>query len=241
MLLVCGHCMSGAYICFDLGDYHRCIDFMRQCESFTKTYPALIAPGLREEFISSSLLWQAKALLEIMHFDEAEKLLTNRAEECKNAGLINNVSTIFSQLAELQMRKGNYNEARAFYEKALRNDQQLGYNFYCKQHLKDIGYNIYFLHSSEIDKALAYYRSALKITNTDPSLNSADLSESLDLFRLIANVCLRKGQYDSAYYYFQRAFDQMSPGINETGVLNSSSEELKRIKKVDYLTESYHR
>jgi CHAT domain-containing protein len=225
----------GIYL-FDLGDYHRCIDFMRQCESFSKSYPNLTAPNLREEFISSSLLWQVKALLEIKHFDEAQDLLTNRAEECKNAGLINNLSTVFSQLAELQVRKGNYNEALAFYKRALRNDQRLGYDFYCKQHLKDIGYNIYFLHSSKIDKALAYYRSALEMTNKDPSLNGADISESLDLYRLIANAYGRKGRFDLTYYYFQRAFDQIEPGINEAGVLNSSSEELKKIKKINYLT-----
>ena len=121
------------------------------------------------------------------------------------------------------------------FTETLRNDQQLG-QFFCKQHLKDIGYNIYFLHSNDVDRALAYYRSALKVTNRDSSLMSEDLSESLDLFRLIANACRRKGQYESAYRYFQRAFDQMRPGINETGVLNSSPEELKRVKKIHYLT-----
>ena len=65
---------------------------------------------------------------------------------------------------------------------------------------------------------------------------SADISESLDLFRLIANVCRRKSQYDLAYHYFQLAFDQMRPGIDETGILNSSPEELKRVKKIHYLS-----
>ena len=119
---------------FDLGDYHRCIDFMRQCESFTKLYPDLIAPLQQQGFISGSLLWQANALLELKEYEDAEKLLTSKAEECKNAGLRNNLGTIFSQLATLQMRKGNYKGALAFYDKAFRNDQREGYNFNCKQH-----------------------------------------------------------------------------------------------------------
>ena len=241
MLLVSVHCMSGENI---LLIWEITTDVLISCDNanrLRKRTLTLIPPETREEFISGSLLWQVKALLEIREYDDAEKLLTTRAEECKNAGLNNNLGTIFSQLAELQLRKGNYNEALAFYDKAFKNDQRAGYNFNCKQHLKDIGYNIYFLHSSEIDKALAYYRSALKITNKDPSLNGADISESLDLFRLIANVFRRKGQYDLAYHYFQRAFDQIRPGINETGILNSSSEEIKKRKKNTLSHRSHYR
>ena len=123
--------------------------------------PALYPPQ-EERFISGSLLWQVNALLEIKEYEEAEKLLTSKAEECKNAGLNNNLGTIFSQLAALQVRKGNYKEALAFYGKAFGNDQRVGYNFNCKQTLKDIGYNIYFLHSNEVDKALAVIGMHLK-------------------------------------------------------------------------------
>jgi len=222
--------------CFDVGDYHRCIDFMRQCESLTKAYPSMMPPHLKEEFISGSLLWQIKALLEIKEYTDAEKLLTNSLEECKNAGKNSSLGTIYSQLAELQVRKGNYKLALTFYDSAFRNDRQAGYNFNCKQTMKDIGYNIYFQHYNDLSKALSYYTNALKIANTDPSLNSADLSESLDLFRLIANASLRKGDYDSAHYYFQMAFDQIKPGANETILLNSSMEEIKKVKKIHYLT-----
>ena len=222
--------------CFDVGDFHRCIDFMRQCESLTKAFPSMMPPHLKEEFISGSLLWQVKALLEIKEYSNAEKLLTNSLEECKNAGKNSSLGTIYSQLAELQVRKGNYREALTFYDSAFRNDRQAGYNFNCKQTMKDIGYNIYFQHYNDVNKALRYYTNALKIANTDPSLNSADISESLDLFRLIANASLRKGEYNSAHHYFQMAFDQIKPGANETILLNSSMEEIKRVKKIHYLT-----
>src|ERR1043166_888969 len=214
-----GACLRALYnwgeYFFDLGDYHRCIDYMQQCQSLVKRYPDLISSKVREEFISGSLLWQVKALLELREYQDAEKILSNRIEECKNAGLNNNLGNIFSQLAELQLRKGNYNQPLLFYKKAFKNDQQAGYDFNCKQTLKDLGYNIYFLHSNDANEAHAYYTRALGIINKDKSLYKEDISESLDLFRLIANVFSQKGQYDSAYHYFQLAFDQINPGMNE--------------------------
>jgi len=225
---------SGEYL-FDVGDYRRCIDYMQQCESVAKQYPKLVAPYQREEFVSSSLLWQTKALLELKDYKGAEKLITDRIEECKRGGLNNNLGTIFSQLAELQLRKGNSNEALLFYTKAFKNDQQAGYNFACKQTLKDIGYNIYFLRFNDINKAHAFYAKALGTINKNPNLYSEDKSETLDLYRLIGNSFAEKRQFDSAYCYFQLAFDQIKPGTNESGILNFSEQAIAQQKKIHYL------
>jgi CHAT domain-containing protein len=221
---------------FDVGDYHRCIDYMRQCESLLKERPKLVSQQQGEQFLSGSLLWQTKALLELRNYKDVEKMLTDRIEECKRAGLKNNLGTIFTQLAELQLRKGNYNGALLYYNKAFRNDQQAGYDFNCKQTLKDIGYNIYFQHANDLHKAQVYYTRALRIINKEPNRYSEDKSESLDLFRLIANVFAERTQYDLAYRYFQLAFDQIRPGTDEVSILHSSQEAIKQFKKIHYLT-----
>ena len=62
-----------------------------------------------------------------------------------------------------------------------------------------------------------------------------DASESLDIFASIADIYTKRGRYDLSHHYFQLAFDQVKPGINETGILNSSDEEIKKIKKIHYL------
>jgi len=223
---------------FDLGDYHRCIDYAQRCESLAREY--INNNGeyrmYAEEFASSSFLWSVKALLELKNYDEAEKSLGNRMEEYKKAGHNNNLGTIFSQLAELQLRKGNYEKALLFYNRAFKQDQQAGYDFNCKQTLKDIGFNIYFRHFNDETNALSSYRKALKIINKNKLLNKEDSFESLNIFTYIANVYAQKGLYDSAYYYFRLAFDQIKPGINETGILHSSPAEFFRYKKIYYLT-----
>ena len=223
---------------FDLGDYHRCIDYAQRCESLAREHINNngIYRARAEEFASSSFLWSVKALLELKNYDEAEKRLRNRMEEYKKAGRNNNLGTIFSQLAELQLRKGNYERALLFYKQAFKQDQLAGYDFNCKQTLKDIGFNIYFRHYNDETKALSFYREALKIINKNKDLNTDDAFESLNIFADIANVYARRGLYDSAYHYFHLAFDQIKPGTNETDILHSSPDDFFRFKKIYYLT-----
>ena len=95
---------------FNIGDYQRCIDYMQRCEWLSKELSVEFLE-LSREYRSSSLLWQVKALLELKKYEQAEKLLINKIDECKRSGQINNLGTIYSQLAELQMRKNNYQNA----------------------------------------------------------------------------------------------------------------------------------
>ncbi|HEV8284477.1 MAG TPA: CHAT domain-containing protein [Chitinophagaceae bacterium] len=225
---------------FDLGDYHRCIDYAQRCESLSREYIHNNIGGERmagEEFASSSFLWNVKALLELKNYEEAEKQLVSRMEEYKKAGHNSNLGTIFSQLAEIQLRKGNHEKALLFYNRSYNYDQQAGYNFNCKQTLKDIGFNIYFKHFNDNNKALLFYKKALQTSNKDKGQELKDAFESLNIFTLIGNVYARKGFYDSAHHYFQIAFNQIKPGINETNLLHSSLKEMMRIKKIHYLTD----
>ncbi len=52
----------------------------------------------------------------------------------------------------------------------------------------------------------------------------------------IAIIYVRKNQYDSAFRYFQLAFDQFRTGGNEADILHATPEKLKEIKKIDYVT-----
>lgn len=224
----------GEYL-FDLGDYHRCIDYMHRCESLAKGHADVVAQNNREHFISSSLLWQVKALLELEDYQRAEKILTDRIEECKNAGR-SNLGTIFSQFAELQMRKGSYEQALNFYNKSLKSDRKISYDFNCKQTWKDIGYNIYFSHYNNPDLALKCYKKAMTFINKDKLLKDEDIFESLSVYGNIAIAYVRKSNYDFAFKYFQLAFDQIKPGMNEDQILRIPQEELKKYKKIHYLT-----
>jgi CHAT domain-containing protein len=224
---------------FDLGDYRRCIDYAIRCQALASQYKINNIPQeqlVAESYISSSFGWQVIALMKLKYFTEAEKLLNNRVAELKEKGLTNYLGTTYSQLAELQMNKGEFLKAQSYYENALRADRNAGYVFNCKQTLKDIGYSIYFNHYYDNNRAMSQYKKALGLVNKDKSLTLEDAFESLDIYAKMATIYTRQGSYDSALHYFQKAFDQIKPGIDENYILHSSPDEILQYKKIYYLT-----
>ncbi len=224
---------------FDVGDYQRCIDYASRCQALARQYAlnnTAAEQKVAETYVSSSFGWQVIALMKLKKFVQAEELLANKITEYKKAGLLNYLGTTFSQLAEVQVNKGDYEKALAFYNQALKYDLKAGYYFNCRQTLKDIGYQIYFSHYNNTAEAMAYYKKAVALINKDQSLATADAFETLDIFTKIANVYVQKQQYDSAFHFFQLAFNQVKPGVDEKTILKNSSEEIFGYKKIHYLT-----
>jgi len=224
---------------YDVGDYHRCVDDAIVCEKLTAEYIGSSDKTNRDWGVSLnsySLGWHVKALLELNEYEEAENLMTNKLEQYEKAGLLDYMGLIYAQKADIEEHKGNYQNALLFLKKSLAYDQKTGDYFNCKQTLKNIGYEIYYEHLHDGNEALAYFKMALSYTGLDKSEKIKDANESLDIFADIANVYVQKGLYDSAFWYFQLAFDQIKPGINEMDILHFPSEKLIEIKKIHYLT-----
>ncbi len=223
---------------FDIGDYHRCIADAITCEKLSSE---LANSAIRERrdfgvLLSYSLGWHVKALLELEDYEAAEHLISNKLEEYQKAGRTDYFGLIYEQKADLEMHKGNYHNALLFLKKSFSCVLKEKDYFNCKQTLKDIGYEIYYEHLHDDDQALVYYRNALSYTGMDKLERNKDANESLDIFADIANVYIRKGVYDSAFWYFQLAFDQIKRGTNETEILHFPPEKLVEIKKIHYLT-----
>ncbi|HYK57265.1 MAG TPA: tetratricopeptide repeat protein, partial [Flavisolibacter sp.] len=137
---------------FDIGDYKRCIDYALRCQSLGEQYK--INNTAEEQlvgdmYVSSAFVWQVIALMKLKNFTEAEKLLVNKVEAFKKAGLTIYLCTTYSQLAEVQLNKNNIEKAHSYYKLALKYDQKAGFAFSCKQTLKDIGYTIYYSHFND--------------------------------------------------------------------------------------------
>ncbi len=228
---------SGIEYAFDVGDYHRCINYATISEAVAKEY----ANGnsqyrlLGEQLASNSLLWKVNALLQLKNYQAAEEFLANKVEESKQLGLINHLGTIYALMAKVQISKGNYKKAIAYYEQAFGYEKKSGYKINCKTILNNIGYDIYFKHFNDADKALEYCRKAL--TYIDKSVKKIDAFESLDAYTNIGNIYAHKYLYDSAFKYFQLAFDQIGPGTTENDLLNSPPDIMRRYKRIEYLVD----
>jgi CHAT domain-containing protein len=224
---------------FDIGDYHKCIETAIMCEKLALEYARhgnVTAASDGKLIASSSLGWHVKALTELKHFEQAEKLLANKPQEYSKKGFKNNLGLIHEQLAQVYINKGDYNKALISLNQALKHEQNVGNNFNSKQVMKAIGYNVYFKHYRDNEKALFYLKNALAYTNRNKFLSKVDSFESMNILGYIANVYVQQELYDSASVYFQLAFNQIKPGIDETYFLKNSPEELKGYKKIHYLT-----
>jgi CHAT domain-containing protein len=214
---------------FDVGDYQRCI-----------TYTAMSAAApvrlLHDEndYYNRFLNMQVNALLGLHQYEPAEKLLR---DQLTRFNLLSRDYTgpVYAQMAEVEASKKNYEKALFFYQKALRANQRIHYDLGCLQILVNIGYNLYYLPKRDPGRALACYKKAMKFT--DAQNQSALLKfETLNLFTNIANVFAEKNEYDSAFNYFQLAFDQIMPGLKEESLLTIPLDSFITYKRMNYLT-----
>jgi len=223
---------------FDIGDYNTCADYAIVCEILGKQY----AQGHDKKkyddgmlFASSSLLWNVNAQLTLNNYGLAESLLNRKIEESKKSGLRYDLGTIYSQLAIVQVAKGNFKKALAFYNEAFDAARKEGQNISCRGILNNIG-NFYLKHDKNTALALVYFNKALKLVNKDNVNVAYNSVETLNILANIGDVFVQKGVYDSALIYFQLAFDQIKPGINETELLRGRFDEFASQKKIEYLT-----
>ena len=224
---------------FDIGDYHKSIEDAIMCEKLALEYAknGNETAQIHGRFIASSGLgWHIKSLIELKRFEQAEKLLANKPEEYSKMGFKNNLGLIHEQLAQVLISKGEYKKALYHLDQAFRYEKKVGDDFDAKQVMKTIAYDVYFKHYHDNERALMYLRNALLLINKDKTRNKVDSFESMIILGHIANVFVQQERYDSAFTYFQLAFNQIKTGINETYFLKSSVEEIRGYKKIHYLT-----
>lgn len=223
---------------FDIGDYYRCSETAIMCEKLGKEYAASAAekeaPG-GLIYASVSLHWNVNALLALSRYDDAEKLLLEKIKEDQKTHNQNRLGTLYEQLAEVFAFEKQYKKSLFYFQEAFNKEQANGNTIVGWTILNNIGYFIYYLNYN-LDSALYYYRKALAIKNKDASQDKLYALESLNTLNSIADVFVRKGLFDSAFRYYQLAFDQIKPGANEDLVFKISQDELNGFGKIRYLT-----
>lgn len=216
---------------FDIGDYKRTHEFSMLGETISKQ------SGIREsnEFVNFFSGWTVNSLIALKEFNLAAKILEDRIQECKlNNNTEQNLGTFYEQLAQVQVELGNINLAQITFQQAYKYDLKMGETLRCSQTLNNLGYYIYFKHYKNFDKAIIVYRKALQLLSTIKSPNAVKIFESLNIYGNIAYAFVQQGKYDSAFKYFQKAFDQIRPGITEKEILQTTWID-SSYKKIRYL------
>ncbi len=223
---------------YDIGDYHRCIEDATMCEKLAWEYAKSknwLDYAAGSTIASSSLGWNVQAHLKIGKYDEATQLLSNKISEFKRNKLTNYLGMVHGQLAQVEIQHGNYPKAITYLDKEFYYNNAAGLSFNCKQSLNALGYEVYFKGLHNNTAALATLQQALAISNTADYLVEEDMMESLNICANIANIHVYNRDFNEAFLYFQKAFDQMKPGWNENYIFNAANKSAIPAKKIHYL------
>ena len=155
---------------------------------------------------------RTNALIVARDFSSAEKLLESKILPFEKSGNKNLLGTFFFLLGLINQSKGNYVAALTYFQKAFQANHNLRYDKGCAQNLATIG----MLYA----KAFGKYNTGLDYCSR--ALPFADGGDSLFIFGQKANIYVLIEKFDSAQSYFQRAFNTVQTGMNETSILRNS-------------------
>lgn len=215
---------------YDAGDYKRSYEFAVLGETSAKQSGSTDS----KEFINYFSGWIVNILITMKNFNLAGKILADKIKECKQNNKVEDLSTFYEQLAQVQVETGNIKKAQINFQLAYQYDLKMGEALGCAQTLNNLSYYIYFKHYKKFDEAINVYRKALQLLSTIKNPGAIEVFETLNIYGNIAFAFVQQGKYDSAFKNFQKAFDQIRPGITEKEILQTKWID-SSYKKIRYL------
>ncbi|MDN3655506.1 CHAT domain-containing protein [Ferruginibacter paludis] len=199
---------------FNNGDYYSCIYFTDLGESIIAKNKKTVIYA--EYFESRAFTWKINSLIFLNKYDDAEELVNRKIEVYERQKNTAMLATLYGLVGQIKRHKGDFEKAIYFFRKSFEFNKKNNYSQGCAEALNNIGFAYYTdLHLNT--KAITYHFKALSY---------ADANESLNIFDNIANIYTHTGRYDSGFFYFQKAFDQLRPGFNEADLLKKENAEL---------------
>jgi len=234
--------MSNTY---DAGDFRRSLDFgeilersARKLAQDAEKSKDTITPKFAWEFSAIAILKQANAFFRLKNYDAADRILRTNLPELLHPRLPKSYpGTVYQDYFEFSIAKKEYREALNNLQQALKYEQIAGDTVACKLILANIGYQIYFLHYKDAKKALEYCRRGLLYKKMSKGEEEDEKMETLSVYNYIANIYRGSRQFDSAYYYYQLAFDIVFHGMSEHNIRGLALNEMANMPKAHYLAE----
>jgi tetratricopeptide (TPR) repeat protein len=217
---------------FSIGDYARCISDARMAEDLTTKFGTGVDRSMYSQIFFSH---RVNSLVELGDTDAAEELVKKKLNEYIEAGERKLCGTLYNQLAKIFINKSRYIDALKAYELSFECNKLLGFSLGCKQSLNNIGF-FYFVHLDNPVQALHYYKKALKHHAQNTWEADLDNIENANIIGNIANVYVHRNMFDSAFYYFDKAFNTAVNGYNEDRILQIPADQFVRLPYIHYLT-----
>jgi tetratricopeptide (TPR) repeat protein len=209
----------------DIGDYHRCIQYADIAASLPHDSTAKMA-----ELSIQILAKKINALNFLNDFEAASKVLADSAARFRTIAGHKFVGSMYGLRATTNVGEGKFGQALMDFQRSFALNKKINYDDGCAEALNNIGF-LYQKNLGKYDTALFYYRKALPY-----AASAADSVETLNILDNIANVYVHRGRYDSAFFFFQAAFDQIRPGLDETALSHLPAGEIPANNIIEYVT-----
>jgi CHAT domain-containing protein len=189
-----------------VGDYIRCFNYAALGE---KLIPEYYHTADSTNYIVFFITYEADALFSLNDLDREEKFLLAKQDKFLKQNNNYYLGIIYGLLGFENKSKKNYKEALYCFDKCYQYDLKTKRKYICSQAMYQSGM-IYFEKLDQPATALNYYHKALQF---------GDRVDSFYVFGNVANVYAKMNYFDSAHAYFQKAFDQIKPGIDEKDLI----------------------
>lgn len=217
---------------YDIGEYSHCKTYALMGERLNQKYFDTSKKDSLDRSISF-LTYRVNTLLTTQDYKQAEQLLEHAADDSKKYNSAESLGTIYDLLGQVQISKGNPQKAKDCFQQSLDYGLKLEQMLACMQTYNNLGYYLYDKGYWDSKAALASYQKGLACFYQIKDVEESDRMEALNVLANIANLYVHSRSYDSAFRYFQLAFDQIKPGLQEKDLLNRS---LNDFTKIEYVT-----
>ncbi|HZG23944.1 MAG TPA: hypothetical protein VEZ17_05160, partial [Chitinophagaceae bacterium] len=222
---------------FTIGEYDLCITFASMGESLSRRYvpeEGTKQYGNSSDYSNYFLSYKLNALISLERYDEAEKVLIKKLGEWKKEQSSRFIGALYEQLATVQIAKKDTTAGIAKLKQAFLFNSKAGETVNCKVNMDNLGFYTYQV-TKDSRLALSYYKKALRFHDN----TARDSVNSVNIYNHIAGLYVDRGQFDSAQYYFQCAFDQIKKGTDEREVLDNPLNVFVQQQQVKYLIELF--
>ena len=190
----------------DIGEYSRCLQYVTLGQNVAEKY------GFTNDAIMGQIFTlKINALLLMDNYPVVATELKNKLAHYKHFKIDVNIGNLYELWASYYLGIGQIDSALFSYKKSYQIYLQAKFTPGCASSLNGLGF-IYSDSLREYSTALGYYNQALSYY---------DARQSLSTLTNMGNVYVKKHLFDSAFYFYQKAFDQIYPGLNESGLLNN--------------------
>jgi CHAT domain-containing protein/tetratricopeptide (TPR) repeat protein len=162
------------------------------------------------------IYYKANALRALKKYDEEEQFLQSKKTALIKLKDKDYIGVLYSLFGNLYAARREYKNAIRYFHEAVYYDKFSERKEICAEVLNEIGL-IYSEKLNQNSLALQYYNKALSCAQFK-TLANGTVSDSFYILGNVANVYVRMNLFDSAFYFFQKAFDKIKKGINETGL-----------------------